>query len=317
MKKTMSNFILHNKNEGTFAINKIPSLEDKSNSLPPTAYGAFDIISPYYDDDGMPFVMCHNKDDKMFKYFKINEGCDGLEEIGEQESSCGFDMVICFRHPDFDNSACFCYDFDSGHAEFGFLEDGQFAPMKMFDFEGRFRTVTVYYDKHKHPHLIVHSQYGWTFNKICSADDLPGATFIWQELAKIEPGDLPVQNVSHFMQWTYHKKSYFFAYAEESGDSVVFKLGKDCHSYQEIWKDNVGATRFNIICPIYIRKKTLFICGNMCGCGGGECYYYQIGGDGLQQEKEECWEVNEWTRFSSFQMPLDNSSSSDWECDSD
>lgn len=310
LKDTVSHYIMHNKETTESAILKIPSLDEKSVSMMPAELGqSFDIMIPYYDDDKLPYMMCHDKDNKKFVFFRVTEGAAGLEEMGSCETEHGFDMVCCFRHPEFDESMYFAYDYDTGHTEYGTInpDHSGLNEYGRKEFGAKFRTITVFYNKKKWPHIIVHSEYGWALAAIKDRADLEASGgHIYNQLTCIDPPDLPVQNASHFFSWMYKKKAYFFAYCEDTGDAVVFKLGKDCCTYQEIWKDNIGESRFNIICPLYIHKQTLFVCGNMCGAGGGECYYYGINGDGLTLEKEEKWENNAWTRFSSFQCPEDD-----------
>jgi len=304
MKDTISHYILHNKESSELAILKLPSLEAKSVSFGPAPVAGYDIMTPYYDDDKMPYMLCHNQDEAKFVSYKVNEGATGLEEVGSWDAACKYDTVACFRHPDFDECLYFVYDYESGSSEYGTIngDHSGFSRLGGYTFEGKFETLTLYFDKHKHPHLIINSQYGWSMNRIKTRDDLEaGGAACWDQLCLIEAK--PVENASHLFCWMYKKKAYFFAYAETSGESVVFKLGKDCQSYQEIWKDNIGESRFNIICPLYIHKQTLFVCGNMRGGDSGEAYYYGIDGDGLSLLKEEKWEYNTWTRFSSFQMP--------------
>jgi len=311
MKDTLSHYILHNKDNTEMAILKLgagdvdDALATKAVTFGPAPVAGFDVMTPYYDDDKMPYMLAHNQDEQKFVFYKVSAGASGVEEMGSCDADSKYDTVACFRHPEFDESLYFAYDYESGASEFGTINGDHSGLSKMggFTFGGKFETLTLYFDKHKYPHLIVNSQYGWAFCKIKSREDLEASAngACWDLLLQKE--DKPLTDVSHLFCWMYKKKAYFFAYSETSGDSVVFKLGKDCQTYQEIWKDNIGESRFNIICPLYIHKKTLFVCGNMQGAGGGQAYYYKIDGDGLELLKEEVWSNNAWTRFSSFQMP--------------
>merc|ERR1712086_44730 len=321
-KNTISHYILHDRNSGSMAINRLSDPDMKLTSeggsmetvMEATeGFGTFDIISPYYIDE-WPHLMCMDKACNSFVFYRVCEGGSGIEQIGEAETAVGFDTCQCFDHPEL--GPCYlAYDYESGHAEMGTIGDGDYSTCATFTMGSKWRNLVMYYDKHNWPHCIVVSEYGWSCHRIVGPGDGP---WIWEQLCAFEPGDCPLgNNYSHFMSWMFHRKAYFFAYDESCGDAVVFKMGKDCCTYQEIWCDNIGEGKFTVVAPFYVNKNTYFMCGDM---GEGRSGYWganMIDGSGVTNIRETNWSISNWTRFSSFQMPEDWDCSSDWECESD
>merc|ERR1712086_403807 len=203
-KNTISHYILHDRNSGSMAINRLSDPDMKLTSeggsmetvMEATeGFGTFDIISPYYIDE-WPHLMCMDKACNSFVFYRVCEGGSGIEQIGEAETAVGFDTCQCFDHPEL--GPCYlAYDYESGHAEMGTIGDGDYSTCATFTMGSKWKNLVMYYDKHNWPHCIVVSEYGWSCNRIVGPGDGP---WIWEQLCAFEPGDCPLgNNYTHFM----------------------------------------------------------------------------------------------------------------------